>query len=514
MRCSAVLLGLVLVGIGFGLLACDDADSAKVERTQRDAAVHSDGGHASDAGGMDARASQPLPDSGLPPAVIADPTDEAAYIYDQSALRAYELRIAPADLARIDADPQKEEYVAGTLIFEGKEYGPVGVRYKGSVGGFIGCIATGTMPPGVAANAKTCSKLSMKVDFDWQTPAVEFYGLRKLQFHAMNRDPSMLKERLGYTMFRQFGLPAPRSVHARLTINGEFVGLFALVEQIDGRFTRSRFTEGGKGNLYKEAWPVYAATLAVNEAYLRAHLETNKDENPSFAPMLDFSAALQASDVSGLPDTIAEYADVDAIMRYVAVDRTIAHDDGPFHFYCGTGVCANHNFYWYQEAGAPRVWLVVWDLDSSFNLINTTTTISFPWDDTSMQCLPRSYPPALLPMLPPQCDKLGLGLASLQQPYVDAVKEFLAGPFQAEPIEKMLSDWEAQVAPSVDEAAKAHTDAVTVTQWQEATAALRAVIIELRQRAVARVDEGAKDIVDPRAVRDAGSAGGDTDGGS
>jgi hypothetical protein len=60
----------------------------------------------------------------------------------------------------------------------------------------------------------------MKVSFDWQNPDGRFYGLRKLQFHAMNRDPSMLKERLGYSIFRDFGVAAPRAAHARLLING------------------------------------------------------------------------------------------------------------------------------------------------------------------------------------------------------------------------------------------------------------------------------------------------------
>ena len=40
-------------------------------------------------------------------------------------------------------------------------------------------------------------------------------GLKKLNFHAMGRDPSMLRERLGYGSFRQNGVAAPRAMHAR-----------------------------------------------------------------------------------------------------------------------------------------------------------------------------------------------------------------------------------------------------------------------------------------------------------
>jgi hypothetical protein len=47
------------------------------------------------------------------------------------------------------------------------------------------------------------------------------------------------------------GIPAPRATHAKLLINGEYVGVFALIENIDVRFTRHNY-DSGEGNLYKE----------------------------------------------------------------------------------------------------------------------------------------------------------------------------------------------------------------------------------------------------------------------
>ena len=46
-----------------------------------------------------------------------------------------------------------------------------------------------------------------------------------------------MRERLGYYMFRNFGIAAPRSNHVLIYINGEFNGVFANTEQIDGPFT-------------------------------------------------------------------------------------------------------------------------------------------------------------------------------------------------------------------------------------------------------------------------------------
>ena len=82
-------------------------------------------------------------------------------------------------------------------------------------------------------------KCSLKLGFDEVDANLRFYGLKKLNFHAMNNDLSRLRERLAYFLFRRFGVPAPRAVHATLTVNGESLGLYALVEEIDSRFTRA-----------------------------------------------------------------------------------------------------------------------------------------------------------------------------------------------------------------------------------------------------------------------------------
>ena len=73
----------------------------------------------------------------------------------------------------------------------------------------------------------------------------------------------------------------------------------------------------------------------------------------------------------------------------------------------------------------------------------------------------------------------------------------LAGPLAPAVVETQLSQWTLQLAPSVAEAASLHTDAVTVEAWQEGIAQLRVAIETLRQRAQARLAEGAREIQDP-----------------
>ena len=202
-------------------------------------------------------------------------TGDSSYIFDQNTLHTFELTLSEEDLALIDKQPGKEEYVEGSMTFEGEEIGPVGIRYKGSVGAWVGCVSGDFFE---AEGEKTCTKLSMKVKINWEDTDDTFYGLKKLQFHSQNLDPTKMHERLGYWLFREMGVPAPRSVHARLFINGEYNGIFALTEQIDGRFTRENF-EDGTGNLYKEIWPIRSNGDPRSDGEYAYALKTNEHNN-------------------------------------------------------------------------------------------------------------------------------------------------------------------------------------------------------------------------------------------
>ena len=145
-------------------------------------------------------------------------TGDSSYIFDQNQLHTFELTLSEEDLALIDKEPGKEEYVEGSMIFEGQKIGPVGIRYKGSVGAWVGCVSGDFFQ---AEGEKTCTKLSMKVKINWEDTDDTFYGLKKLQFHSQNLDPTKMHERLGYWLFEkwEFQHPDPFTPDYSLTVN-------------------------------------------------------------------------------------------------------------------------------------------------------------------------------------------------------------------------------------------------------------------------------------------------------
>lgn len=399
---------------------------------------------------------------------------DSSYIFDQNQLHTFELRLPQASLDFLNADPMAEEYVEGELVFEGETVGPVGIRYKGSVGKWVGCVGEGEIF--ADGGAKACTKLSMKVKINWDDPDAEFYGLRKLQFHSQNLDQTLMHERLGYLLFREMGVAAPRSVHARLVVNGEFVGLFALTEQIDGRFTRHNF-EDGTGNLYKEVWPLRSDGKPRSNSEFYEGLKTNEDDkNLDMSQMISFAEQIASEDDGR--EVMRRWMDIEEIISYAVVDRTIRNDDGAFHWYCSTDEanygsdCGNHNFYWYSNPSTGKVHLIPWDLDNAFENIlfdaNPVTPIADKWGETSNGCKGFAYGEWYLPQRSAACDKITYIWSTFEEEYERIHNEFLQGPFAKEQVDLLLDAWEQQISPVVIEAAEAHDDALRFEEWQEA----------------------------------------------
>lgn len=391
------------------------------------------------------------------------------YIFDQSKLHTFELNVPQASLAFLDNDPAAEEYVEGSLTFEGETLAEVGIRYKGSIGAFVNCL-TGrdwTTPSG----SKTCTKLSMKIKINWNSSDDKFYGLKKLQFHSQNLDNSQMRERLGYLLYREMGVPAPRSVHARLIINGEYSGLYALTEQIDGRFTDQNFDDGD-GNLYKEVWPLNSAgNPHSDQTYIDA-LKTNEDEDPTVEMITSFAKEISDASDSDLKAVIEKWMDVDQVLSYIAVDRTIRNDDGAFHWYCNGNSCNPHNFYWYEEPTENTVHLIPWDLDNAFENIafnaNPVTPIEDAWGEISNNCQPFRSGIFGASQRSAACDKLTAGWVSYDSEYKIKLDEFKSGPLSESNVNNLLDSWYKQIQDATLEASQEHGDAISMTTWENA----------------------------------------------
>ena len=323
----------------------------------------------------------------------------------------------------------------------------------------------------------------MKVKTNWEDTDNTFYNVKKLQFHSQNLDPTKMHERLGYWLFREMGVPAPRPVHARLIINGEYNGIFALTEQIDGRFTRENFNDG-TGNLYKEIWPITNNGIPMPDRPLQESLKTNEAEDPTFGIIQAFAQAVINANNETRQDVMRQWMDIDQALSYMVVDRAIANDDGVLHFYCGGndaiefgGGCNSHNFYWYEDPSAEVMHLIPWDLDNAFDNItgpaNPVTPIKDKWGEKTNDCKPFVYGGWGLTQRSATCDPIIGNLTTFEDEYQQLKEEFFAGPFSKDTVEGLLNTWAGQIKDAVQEADEAHNDQPSMGEWLRAIEKLK-----------------------------------------
>lgn len=335
------------------------------------------------------------------------PTLDAAELFEGK-LPTFELKLLDTSWAKFRANGYREEYSPAALHFNGKYVGEIAVRVKGQYS-IETCYPDGEL---------ICDKLSLRLKFDAQDEDRRFFGLKRLSFHALERDVSHLRERLAYNLFREMDIPASRSSWATLVVDGASQGLYAMVEEVDGVFTDDRFDKHGDGDLYKEVWPT-----STDPEFYRDGLETN-EETADPSKVVAFAQALtESEDAAKRLEVLGKYMDLDALSRYMAVDDAVANWDGVTTFYYDHGG-NNHNFFLYaDEAGqTPPFVLIPWDMDNTFQAANWRTRAP-GWREQVTNC------DLVNGVYPPSCDPLLSALLLDQERYTAAANRLLDGPF-------------------------------------------------------------------------------------
>lgn len=237
----------------------------------------------------------------------------------------------------------------GDLTFEGKTYKDVGVRYKGNYT--------------YMAAARSLKK-SLKIDLNHFVPGQKLDGLTMIGLHGEVSDPTKARESFAYEYFREAGVPAPRTVFAELSLtvpgkhDREYVGVYTLVEQVNKGFL-SRHFKNGNGLLLKPEG------LQGGPAYLGSSWKAYEDRyQPKSTPteaqkkrLIDFTQLVSNADDDTFAREIENYLDVDAFLRFIAVNALLSNMDS----YLGYG----HNYYLYLVPSTNRFVFIPWDLDLS-----------------------------------------------------------------------------------------------------------------------------------------------------
>ncbi len=391
---------------------------------------------------------------------------DRAALFQRDSLPVFDLTLPAERWQHLQDHALDEEYEQACVSVDDIPIGTVGLRFKGAYGTLIPCVDRET-------GAITCDKLSLKLKFSEVYPDLRFHGMKRLNLHSMKNDPTKLREKIGYDLYRAMGVQAPLSDWAMVRINGEPFGIYSMVEEIDGRFTDDRWPEDGDGNLWKETWPLSDRA----DDYIRK-LETNEEKGTP-AALLDFHAELTDASPAARFDVLGKWMDTDYLHRYMAVDDAIVNSDGSTAFYTSSTAenAGNHNFYLYQEEKRRRFWKIPWDLDATFQFYGGWGSVPH-WTQTPEDCA-ELYPvwSGVSTVAAPGCDRVFQALASQPESYRRAIDTLLAGPFSEAEIYAHIDQWQARI----DHAVRA--DSLSdYSGWRNAVDGMKALIPLLRQR--------------------------------
>ncbi|MDH3926001.1 MAG: CotH kinase family protein [Xanthomonadales bacterium] len=223
------------------------------------------------------------------------------------------------------------EYYPADVKIDGLDIGRVGIRKKGFFGS-----AVSTRP-------------SLKLKIDYSEKNRTFAGQDRLTFNNNNQDPTRAQSFLVYQFMNEAGVMSPRSNLARITVNGEDLGIYTHVESVRKPFIKRLFGKS-KGDL----WEGFAGDFTESE-YGRIVHKFGKDDDG--VELQRLYALLQSPDPIPL-DSFEKLLDIDAFITLWASEVLIGHWDG----YAGN----RNNFYIFRPKKSGLFYFTPWGPDSAF----------------------------------------------------------------------------------------------------------------------------------------------------
>jgi hypothetical protein len=261
---------------------------------------------------------------------LPDAPDPTGAIFDPSVVASIELRMEPASWADIAGDPWAKNWHEASFTWQEERVDGVAVRAFG-------------------AGSLVAGKPSLKISFDRLRDGQLWRALDELKLDNSSQDAGFLNERIGTAVMRGMGLPAARTGWANVSVNGEHVGFFVVMESIDDRYVERWFGH--------DDGPLYS----TNEHYYGLGLNPITDD-----PLLWYepqsSYGGDGQDLVALTGIIAHGSDEELLAALdleqfarVSVTRSVM---GSMDAFSADG----NNFYLFDDHGQWK--LLPWDFDA------------------------------------------------------------------------------------------------------------------------------------------------------
>lgn len=141
-----------------------------------------------------------------------------------------------SDWQEMLSNAQSKSYISVDMNINGETFENVGIKPKGN----------SSLTQVVSSDS---DRYSFKIKFDKYNKEQTCYGLDKLTLNSNYSDNTLMKEYISYDMMREMGVECPLVSYAKITVNGEYWGLYLALEAYDHSFLERNYGTTD-GNLY------------------------------------------------------------------------------------------------------------------------------------------------------------------------------------------------------------------------------------------------------------------------
>lgn len=337
-----------------------------------------------------------------------------AQVFDDEALPVVRITLPPEDLSLILAPGNEQSDIEYLATFEWESptlnatVDSVGFRLRGNT-------------------SRNSQKKSFKVSFNSFRQGGKWEGLEKLNLNGEHNDPSIMRAKISWDLFREFDVPASRANHVRLYVNGEYRGLYLNVEHVDEQFLARYFGNDG-GNLYKSLWP---ADLTVRGPDGAAYRPTGQDRRPydltqgvsdeeGYDDLAHFINLINNTSNSGFKGAIEAALDVDGFLKAQAVTALTGSWD--------TYWFLKNNYYLYNNPATGKWHYVPFDFDNTFGIWWEGISPGLDW--TTRDVYAWGHPGEPRPLM----ERI-LAVPEFRERYTFYLRELLEGAFRPAELE-------------------------------------------------------------------------------
>lgn len=276
----------------------------------------------------------------------------AADLFAPNTLYDLQLFMNARDLEQLRKTYQENTYYQADLEWRGFRVRSVAVRSRGF-------------------GSRNGTKPALRVDFDRFAAGQRFLDLESLTLDDHWQDPSLIRESVTMALFARLGQPAPRESYTRLFINGEYQGVYAIVEAIGPAFIERVFGDTD-GYVFEYQWRdefhgEYLGRSLDRYRELFAPESHKLDADATlYLPLHDLFREVNASSSPTWRESVEQLLDVREFLTHVAIETFVSERDEIL------GDWAMNNFYVYRPSTSTVHVVIPWDRDNAFQAVESS----------------------------------------------------------------------------------------------------------------------------------------------